>query len=57
LDSSHAITITALSSMAIGAFLVAISDYSLLTALGGLGFGLGFATMTTMAVTKLDNQK
>jgi len=43
--------------MAIGAFLVAISDYSLLTALGGLGFGLGFATMTTMAVTKLDNQK
>ncbi len=57
MDSSHAITLTALSSMAVGAFMVALSHATPLIAAGGLAFGLGFATITTMAVAKLDHQK
>ncbi len=53
MNTEHLITVTALSSMAVGAFLSTINT-TLTTMLGGLAFGLGFATISTQLIARLE---
>ena len=52
MEKSHYIAAAALTSMAVGAFIVSINT-NLTDILGGTIFGLGFATMSVLALNKM----
>ncbi len=56
-ESPNIIALSALTGMVAGAFLVAINTSAILSGIGGLFFGLGFAYFTDKTIEHLEKSK